>query len=129
MSVVMIWKKDRIQNPIYYVSWILRDAETQNSKLEKLVYALSLPLKSSNHISSSQYHFTDQSAHKSILHRLKTYRHVTKWAIELSKFDIKFNPWLLVKDQVLVNFLVKCTILDELPMPEEMEHSAPTPNP
>lgn len=38
---------------------------------------------------------------------------MAKWALELSKFDMRFHPRPLIKAQVLADFILKCTILRE----------------
>ena len=43
---------------------------------------------------------------------------MTKWAIKLNEFDIQYHPRPSMKAQVLVNFIVKCTISDNNPEDE-----------
>lgn len=38
---------------------------------------------------------------------------MAKWAIKLNKFDISYCPRLSMKVQVLVDFFVECTWLDD----------------
>ena len=40
LAAILVKKKVKIQRPIYYISRVLRDAETKYTKLEKLTYAL-----------------------------------------------------------------------------------------
>lgn len=51
---------------------------------------------------------------KNILHRLDISELVAKWTIKLFEFDIKFQPRPLIKAHILVDFLVECTIPNEL---------------
>ena len=43
---------------------------------------------------------------------------MAKWAIKLDKFDIQYHPRPSMKVQVLADFIVKCTILDNNPEDE-----------
>ena len=47
---------------------------------------------------------------KQILHRLETSRRLIKWAIELSKFDIRYKPRTAVKGQALADFIMEFTL-------------------
>ena len=40
---------------------------------------------------------------------------MVKWSIELSEFDLQYRPRLIIKSQILVNFKVECTLLEEDP--------------
>ena len=48
---------------------------------------------------------------KQILHKLKTFGMLIKWAIELSEFDIKYKPRTMVKGQILGDFIMEFTPL------------------
>ena len=89
MSAALVQEQNKIQELIYYISWILRDAETRYSKLENLAYALliaarKLRLYFQAHIIIL---LTDQPR-KDILHHPDISGQITKWAVEFSKFDI-----------------------------------------
>ena len=49
--------------------------------------------------------------------------HLVKWAVELSVFNIQYKPRLIIKSQVLVDFIVECTIPDDIP--DAQHQSAP----
>ena len=90
-SVVLAWEEDGKQFSIYYVSKSLLDVETRYTQLEKL--ALSLITVAHNLEPYFQRHpitvLTTYSL-KSILHKLELSRRLTKWTVELSKYDITF---------------------------------------
>ena len=52
---------------------------------------------------------TDQPI-KAVLHQSNTSKRKAKWIIELTKFDISFQPRPSIKAQILVDFVVECTI-------------------
>ena len=36
-------------------------------------------------------------------------RQLTLWAIKLSEFDIKYQPWTAIKGQIVANFIAEFT--------------------
>ena len=46
---------------------------------------------------------------KQVLYKPETSGRLMKWAIELSKFDIRYRPKIAIKGQVLVNFVMEFT--------------------
>ena len=44
---------------------------------------------------------------KQVLHKLETSGRLMKWAIELSKFDIRYMPKTATKGQVLADFVME----------------------
>ncbi|XP_031264865.1 uncharacterized protein LOC116123206 [Pistacia vera] len=85
---VLVREEETKQLPVYYVSKSLLDAETRYSQLEKLAFAL---------IHASR--------------RLRPYFqcHPIVWTVELSKFDISYQPRTAVKSQALADFVADFT--------------------
>ncbi|XP_052189984.1 uncharacterized protein LOC127799805 [Diospyros lotus] len=48
-------------------------------------------------------------SHQAILQRPECSGRLTKWAVELSEYDISFEPRKAIKGQALANFIVECT--------------------
>ena len=46
---------------------------------------------------------------KQVLHKPETSGRLMKWAIELSKFDIRYRPKTAMKGQVLADFVMEFT--------------------
>ena len=46
---------------------------------------------------------------KQVLHKPETSERLMKWAIELSEFDIRYNPKTVIKGQVLADFVIEFT--------------------
>ena len=46
---------------------------------------------------------------KNILHKSELFDQLTKWAMELSEYDITYQPCIAIKSQVLVDFIANFT--------------------
>lgn len=54
---------------------------------------------------------------RAILHSPNMWGRLTKWAVELSEFDIEYRAWTSLKSQVLVDFIVELT--PDIPQSED----------
>ena len=99
---------------MYYSNKIFHDAEIRYTKLKKLIFALVITAKKLQPY--FQVHtivlLMDQPI-KAVLHHLDTSGRIAKWALQLFEFDIKFHSGPSIKAQVLVDFILKCTIPNE----------------
>ncbi|XP_025636484.1 uncharacterized protein [Arachis hypogaea] len=107
-------KKD--QKPIYFISKVLQDAEARYSRIEKLAYAL---LTASRRLRQYfQAHSvtvrTDQAV-KQVLQKPDLAGRMIAWSIELSQFDIKFEPRYAIKAQAMADFIAEMTPGDSTP--------------
>ena len=46
---------------------------------------------------------------------------MVKWEIKLNKLDINYYPQPLMKDEIMMDFLVECTILEKKSTPKQPE--------
>ena len=95
---VLLWEQDKIQKPIYYVSQTLHDTKTRYTRLEKLIFILVIAAQRLRPY--FQVHLIailiDQPL-KIVLHRSDTSGQLAKWVIELTKFEMKFQPQPSIK--------------------------------
>ena len=86
----------------------MADAETRYSKVEQI--ALALRSAAQRLCPYFQAHpiiiLTDQPL-RSILHKSNLSERMLQWAIELSKYGIKYQPRLSMKGQVMTDFVVE----------------------
>ena len=86
----------------------MADAETRYSKVEQI--ALALRSAAQRLCPYFQAHpiiiLTDQPL-RSILHKPNLSKRMLQWAIELSKYGIKYQPRLSMKGQVMIDFVVE----------------------
>ncbi|XP_070026640.1 uncharacterized protein [Nicotiana sylvestris] len=105
-SAVLVQEDQGKQSPIYYVGKSLLDAETRYPHLEKL--ALALIMASRKLRPYFQCHLISVvTAYplRNILHKQELSGRLAKWAIELSEFDILYQPRTAIKSQVLADFV------------------------
>ena len=106
VSAVLIREEEGRQQPVYYVSKTLLDAETRYSQLEKLALALiTAGRKLRPYFQCHPIVVLTQYPLRSILHKPELSGRLTKWAVELSEYDITFQPRTAIKSQVLADFI------------------------
>ena len=89
-SAALVRERDRVQQPIYYCSRALRGAEERYPKMEKLILALvTTSRKLRPYFQAHTIEVPTEYLMKQILHKPETSGRLMKWAIELSKFDIR----------------------------------------
>ncbi|XP_025664561.1 uncharacterized protein [Arachis hypogaea] len=100
----------KVQKPVYFISKVLQDAEARYSRLEKLAFAL---LTASRRLRQYfQAHpmtvRTDQAV-KQVLQKPDLAGRMLAWSIELSQFQIKFEPRNAIKAQAMADFIAEMT--------------------
>ncbi|XP_074377178.1 uncharacterized protein LOC141718697 [Apium graveolens] len=122
VSSALVREEGGMQNPIYYVSQVLKDAETRYPNLEKFSLALvHSRRKLRKYFQGREIRVvTDQQLRK-IIHKPDASGRLVNWAIELSQFNIKFVPHMAIKAQALAEFVMECTFpKQQLPSSHEI---------
>ncbi|XP_059664221.1 uncharacterized protein LOC132309996 [Cornus florida] len=120
-SVVLIREEGKNQYPIFYTSKTMTDVETRYSKAEKIILALVYAKRKLRHyFESHSIKVLTNYPMRVILSKPDLSERITKWEIELSSFDISYEPKVLHKGQALANFL-----LEYEDKPEELGPSEP----
>ena len=97
-SAVLVRDKDRVQHPFYYCSRALRGAEERYPRMEKLILELvTAARKLRPYFQAHTIEVPTEYPMKQVLHKPETSGRLMKWAIELSEFDIKYNPKTVIK--------------------------------
>ena len=93
ISGVLVRDEGPAQTPIYYISKALQDAETRYSKIEKLALALVVAARKLR-LYFQAHAILVPTSHplRQVLQNPEVSGRLTKWAIELREFDIKFMP-------------------------------------
>ncbi|WCJ35536.1 Pro-Pol polyprotein [Euphorbia peplus] len=116
MVLIREEEEGKIQYPVYYVSKVLRGAESRYPKMEKLAFGVYIAAQKLRHyfLSYTIVVRTDTPLRK-ILSRPEASGRLTEWSIKLTEFDVRFEPRPSKKAQVLSDFLI------EVPPEEEIE--------
>src|SRR5664279_3910716 len=108
VSAALVREEGKEQRPIYFVSHVLRDAETRYTQIEKAAFAL---VKAARKLRPYfQSHpikvFTGVPLEKAFANFESSGRLLT-WALELSEFDITFHPQNSLKSQIFADFIAE----------------------
>ena len=110
MGEVLIKDEGGWQQPIYYVSQLLKDAETRYPPVEKFAYALVMVSRKLRHYFQRRdiKVITNQPL-KKILHKPNLSGRLINGTVELSQFNISYEPRKAIKAQALSDFIVECS--------------------
>jgi len=108
LSAVLVQDQDEIQRPIYFISTVLQGPEVRYQALEKAALAVVFSARRLRHYfqSFAVWVMTDLPFQK-VLKKPDVAGRMVKWAVELSKFDIRYEPRGPIKGQIFADFVVK----------------------
>ena len=96
---------------MYYTSRALRGAEGRYPLIEKLAFALITASRKLRHY--FQVHvinFMTDHPLKKAMNKLEAAGWLIQWAVELSEFDIRYQPRNAIKAQALADFIAEFTL-------------------
>ncbi|XP_030934103.1 uncharacterized protein LOC115959721 [Quercus lobata] len=110
VSSALIREEDKVQRSVYYTSKALKGAERRYPQMEKLAFALITASRKLRHYFQAHVInvMTDHSLKKA-MNRLEAAGRLIQWAVELSKFDIRYQPRHAIKAQALADFIAEFT--------------------
>jgi len=108
INSVLVQEQDQTQKPIYFVSKVLQGPEARYHALEKAALAVVFSARRLRHYFQS---FTvvvmmDLPIRK-VLQKLDVAGRMVRWAVELSEFDIQYEPRGPIKGQVYADFVAE----------------------
>ncbi|XP_068503750.1 uncharacterized protein [Phaseolus vulgaris] len=108
VSSVLVQEQDQVQRPIYFVSKVLQGPEVRYQALEKAALAVVFSARRLCHYfhSFTVVVMTDLPIQK-VLKKLDVAGRMVKWVVELSEFDIRYEPRGPIKGQVFADFVVE----------------------
>ena len=108
ISAVLVQEQDQTQKPIYFVSKVLQGPETRYQSLEKAALAVVFSVRRLRHYfpSFTVVVMTDLPIQK-VLQKPDVAGRMVRWAIELSEFDVQYEPRGSIKGQVYADFLAE----------------------
>ncbi|GKV51633.1 hypothetical protein SLEP1_g58269 [Rubroshorea leprosula] len=109
VSSVLLREKNKNQKPICYVSKVLQGAEQKYPLVEKAAFALvCIARKLRAYFQSHQIVVYTDFPLRKILQKLELSGWLIGWSVELSEYDLKFQPRTTIKGQAAADFLVEC---------------------
>ncbi|XP_016205400.1 uncharacterized protein LOC107645794 [Arachis ipaensis] len=110
ISSALVLETGKTQQPVYFVSRVMQSTEQKYPRIEQLALALVTTAKRLRHYFQSHTIVvrTNQPL-RQILTKPELAGRLTKWSIELSEFDIQFQPRSALKAQILADFISKLT--------------------
>nr|XP_025703596.1 uncharacterized protein LOC112805422 [Arachis hypogaea] len=110
LAAVLVREEGRAQQPVYFVSRALQGAELSYSKLEKLALALLTSLQRlKQYFQGHQVVVRTDQGIRQVLQKPDLVRRMMTWSIELSQYDIRYEPRQAIKAQAMADFLVEVT--------------------
>ncbi|XP_025648121.1 uncharacterized protein [Arachis hypogaea] len=111
LAVALIRENEKKEKkPIYFISKVLQDTETHYSRLEKLAFALLTASRClRQYFQAHPVTIRTNQAVKQVLQKSDLAGRMLAWSIELSQFDIKFEPRYAIKAQAMADFIAEMT--------------------
>jgi RNase H-like domain found in reverse transcriptase len=98
ISTTLVREEGREQKPIYFVSHVLRDAETRYPLLEKMTFALVVAARKLRpYFQVHPIRVLTSSPLKKTMTDYNAFGRLLAWALELSEFDISYYPRMALK--------------------------------
>ncbi|XP_071926041.1 uncharacterized protein [Coffea arabica] len=106
ISAVLVREVDKVQKPVYYVSRALQGAEAGYSAIERYILALvHAARKLRTYFQAHPVLVITSQPLKQILSKLESSGRLVKWAVELSEYDLGYQPQTAIKAQALADFI------------------------
>jgi hypothetical protein len=97
-----------IQKPVYYVSEVLHEAKTRYLETHKLLYAVLVASRKLHHyFQAHRVVVVTSFPLRAILHNSNATGNIAKWAVELTEFQLDFQPRHAIKSQVMADFIAE----------------------
>ncbi|KAJ3687989.1 hypothetical protein LUZ61_017153 [Rhynchospora tenuis] len=122
VSAALVREEEGVQKPLYFVSRILRDAETRYPMIEKSAFAIvTAARKLRPYFQAHSISVVTNLPLRKALGQFNVAGRLLKWAIELSEFDISYLSRTAYKSQALADFIVQGTSGSFTPVEEVWE--------
>lgn len=110
VNSMLVKQKKGCQSPIYYTSKAMMDAETRYPVIEKLALALiTIAQRLRPYFQAHSIMVLTNFPLHQIFQKPGTSGRLMKWALELSEYDIAFQPQTAIKGQAVADFIAELT--------------------
>ncbi|XP_075640537.1 uncharacterized protein LOC142612315 [Castanea sativa] len=111
VNAALIKEEEKVQKAMYFISRALRGAEERYPQMEKLAFALvTATRKLKPYFQAYTINVLTNKPLRRAMSSPEAAGQMALWAIELSEFDIRYQPRAAVKGQILANFVAEFTI-------------------
>ncbi|XP_059654984.1 uncharacterized protein LOC132301775 [Cornus florida] len=118
-SSALVREVGRKQHLVFYSSKTMTDSESRYSMAEKVILALIQAKRKLWHYFEAHWIIVPTTHPiRVILSKLEISGKITKWAIKLNSFDIRYEPRTAKKGQVVADFLLEIDLGEEQPITE-----------
>ncbi|XP_061351831.1 uncharacterized protein LOC133296787 [Gastrolobium bilobum] len=114
ISAALVRETDKSQQPIYFVGRTLQGPELRYQKLKKVAFALLTTARRLRpYFQSHRVIVRTNQPIRQVLHKPNLAGRMINWAVELSEFDIAYEPRQAIKSQALADFILELTPSNE----------------
>jgi hypothetical protein len=122
VNSALIKEENGVQLSVYYTSKAFQGAEERYPAMEKLALALVVAARKLRpYFQAHTIIVLTNHPFRKVMNKPNAARRLIQWAIELSKFDIKYHPRQAIKAQALADFIAEFTVAGEEPSQEKSE--------
>ncbi|KAL5749566.1 hypothetical protein ACOSP7_024169 [Xanthoceras sorbifolium] len=113
VSSVLIRNDEGTQRAVYYVSKAITSPEMRYSEIEKLALALIITARRLQpYFQAHPIIVLTKHPLRQVMQKLEASGRMIKWSVELSEFEISFQPRNAVKGQAISDFVSEFTVKD-----------------
>ncbi|XP_042969058.1 uncharacterized protein LOC122301739 [Carya illinoinensis] len=121
VSAFLVNEEGAVQHPVYYVNRVLRGAEARYPRIELLAFALVVAARKLRpYFQAHTVRVLTEAPLAKILRKPDSTGRLIGWLIELSEFDVEYEPRKVIKGQTMANFVAE---FSDLPQEEAIAPS------
>ena len=111
ISAALVREGNEVQKPIYFTSRAFQEAEERYPSMEKLAFTLvTIARKLKPYFQAHTVIILIDKPIRRAMSSLEAIGRMTLWVIELSEFDIQYQPCMAIKEQVIADFITEFTL-------------------